>query len=120
MRTNRSKRLILGTAAATLLFAGSAFTASNTLEGPNVAGYGTATVTGATVSSIAHTLSADGTAIESTALVFTTTQAARTVRAGFDGTMVDCTVDTEEPTKASCTFTGVVTADASSFAVAVS
>ena len=50
---------------------GSAFTASNTVD-PSVAGYGTSTVSGAIVSSVHHTLAADGVTIVSTKLLFTT------------------------------------------------
>ncbi|MEX1165195.1 MAG: hypothetical protein WEB03_16610 [Nitriliruptor sp.] len=120
MPTNLSKRLVLGTAAVTLLFAGSAFTASNTIEGPNVAGYGTVAVTGATVTSVGHTLSANGSQIASTKLVFSETQFGRTVDAGFDSALVNCTVTELAPTEADCSYTDVATAGAANFAVAVS
>ncbi len=88
---------------------GSAFTAGNTLTGNNVAGYGSATISGATTELIEHTLSADGTTIVSTALTFTTDLATHhQVKAGFGSTPLEsCTVTVEtSPAKdtAVCTY----------------
>jgi hypothetical protein len=105
---------------------GSAFTASNTLNGNNVAGYGTSTVTGAITEVIEHSLSTDGTTITSTSLTFTTDLGAdHQVKAAFGTAALEsCTVTVNaSPTKdtAVCTYsTGYTTASASSFNVAVS
>lgn len=100
---------------------GSAFTASNTVS-TSVAGYGTNTVTGATATSVVHTLSTDGTTIVSSALTFDASQTGRTVVAGFGTTALEsCTVDTTTPTTATCTYaTGYDTATATAFNIAVS
>ncbi len=77
---------------------GAAFTASNTL--PNTtAGYGTSTITGATASKIAYTLSSDGLTITGATIDLHTATASDltsgyTVQAGFGtGTSVTCTVN---------------------------
>jgi hypothetical protein len=62
---------------------GSAFTASNTVPA-SVAGYGSATVSGATATNIGYTLSPDGTTITDVAITFSGDQSAQTVAAGFD------------------------------------
>ena len=105
---------------------GSAFTAGNTVGGNNVAGYGTATITGATTEVIEHTLSADGTTITSTALTFTTDLGAdHQVKSGFGTTALEsCTVTVNaSPTKdtAVCTYSATYTTSAATdFRVAVS
>jgi len=63
---------------------GAAFTASNTIPS-SVAGYGTAAVTGGTITSLTYALSADGTDIETATLVFTGDLSADKVKVGFDG-----------------------------------
>ncbi|HET7386953.1 MAG TPA: hypothetical protein VFJ19_09860 [Nocardioidaceae bacterium] len=100
---------------------GAAFTASNTVPS-SVAGYGTASVTGATATSVVHTLSADGTTIDSTLITFDASQTGNTVKAGFGSTpLEDCTVDSTDGTTATCTYAvGYDTATATSFKVAVS
>lgn len=126
MRTS-NKRIFVALAAAGLVATGgSAFTASNTVGGDNYAGYGSATVTGAITEGIEHTLSADGAAIDSTLLTFTTNlTAGHAVRAGFGaGNLQNCTVTLNEaPTKdtATCNYgQPFATATASDFNVAVS
>ncbi len=114
---------VAGVVAAT----GSAFTAGNTLNGNNVAGYGSATISGATTEVIEHTLSADGTKIVSTALTFTSDlDTHHQVKAGFGSTALEsCTVSVQpSSTKdtAVCTYagTGYDTSAATDFRVAVS
>lgn len=123
----RNSKILLGLAAAGLVAAsGSAFTASNTLSGDNVAGYGSSTVTGATVETIEHTLSADGTTITSTALTFTTDlNSGHQVKAQFGtASLESCTVTVAvSPAKdtATCTYTTApTTSSATDFKVAVS
>jgi len=103
---------------------GSAFTASNTVD-PSVAGYGTSTVSGAIVSSVHHTLAADGVTIVSTKLLFTTSQQHSIVTAGFGTTalqncVVDPMVEEVDPNTATCTYSPTFnTALATAFNVAV-
>lgn len=125
MKLNRS--IMLGAAVAgALALTGSAFTASNTVGGDNYAGYGSATVTGAITEGIEHTLSADGTTVNSTLLTFTTDlTAGHAVKAGFGSTALEsCTVTLNtSPAKdtATCTYaTGYTTSTATDFRVAVS
>lgn len=121
------KKTLVAFAAAGLVAAGgSAFTAGNTVSGDNVAGYGSSTVTGATVEAVEHTLSADGSTIVSTALTFTTDlNAGHQVKAQFGtATLQSCTVTVNvSPTKdtATCTYTTApTTSTATDFKVAVS
>ncbi|HXW35618.1 MAG TPA: hypothetical protein VEJ87_13650 [Acidimicrobiales bacterium] len=67
----RKKEVVAVVAIAGLLLAGaSAFTAANTFTNSNTTvGYGSENVTGATVSAIDYTLSADGTTITAVTLV---------------------------------------------------
>ena len=124
MRTS-SKLLVAAAAAGLVATGGSAFTASNTVGGENVAGYGTAAVTGAITEVIEHTLSADGKTITSTSLTFTTDlNEQHAVKAGFGATDLEsCTVTlATAPAKdtAVCTYaTGYTTANATTFNVAV-
>lgn len=122
-----SKKMFVALAAAGLIAAGgSAFTASNTLSGDNVAGYGSFTVTGATVEGIEHTLSADGTATASTSLIFTTDlNSGHQVKAAFGtANLQSCTVTVNvSPTKdtAVCTYSlPFTTSTATDFKIAVS
>lgn len=122
MRTN-SKKLLVGFAAAALVAGGSsAYTAANTVGGDNYAGYGSATVTGATTTGIEHTLSGNGATIASTLLTFSTDiLAGHQVVAGFGATDLESCVEDVAANTATCTYaTGYTTADASSFKVAVS
>lgn len=118
-----SKKIFLSLAAAGLVAAGgSAFTASNTVDGDNYAGYGSAAVSGATSTGIEHTLSADGTTIVSTLVTFgTDLLVGHDVRAGFGSTALEnCTEDVVANT-ATCSYDGGhETATATSFKVAVS
>ncbi|HEY2316700.1 MAG TPA: hypothetical protein VGH67_00250 [Solirubrobacteraceae bacterium] len=107
---------------------GAAFTASNTLPTTDVAGYGSVTVTGATVSSIHNNDDSTGN-ITSVDLVFSASQAGNTVKAGFgDESALDTCTDTNAGTDthwncavANGTGTGGVEAitGASSYAVSV-
>jgi hypothetical protein len=107
---------------------GSAFTAANTLNGDNYAGYGTAKVSGATTSAIEHTLSGDGATIVSTKLTFATDlTTGHQVKAGFGtAALVSCDVTlvsdaTVGPDTAVCTYTTAPsTSTATDFNVAVS
>ncbi len=100
---------------------GSAFTAGNTAA-DSVAGFGTSTISGATASSVAHTLSTDGTDIDSTWITFSTTQTGNTVLAGLGTAALEsCVVDVVAGTTATCTYaSGYDTATATAFDVAVS
>lgn len=116
MRTILAVAAVGGIAAA----GGSAFTASNDVA-DSVAGYGTSTVSGATVTSVVHNLSADGSQIVSSTLTFQDPQTGRTVMAGFDGDpLQSCSLATDA-LSATCTYSvGYDTATASKFNVAVS
>lgn len=119
----RKNTKIVGAVAVAGLVAasGSAFTNSNSVAA-SVAGYGSAAVTGATMTAVTHTLSGTGDSITASTLTFDAAQTGRTVVAGFGSTALQsCVVDTTTPTKATCTYgTAYVTADAASFKVAVS
>ncbi|MBC7375386.1 MAG: hypothetical protein H7323_15460 [Frankiales bacterium] len=102
---------------------GSAFTASNTVA-PSIAGYGTSTISGATATALAYTLSADGTSITGSSLTFTGNQTGRTVSAGFGtATLTTCTVGTFDATASTtpvtCTGYSQSTASSSAYNVAV-
>ena len=115
----RTTRYASGVAAlvATGLALGAGSTASNTMPTTTTAGYGSVTVTGATVSSIGYTVNTAGTTITDVLVTFSATQVGRTVLVGFSGgTPVACTVTTT-----TCTVSGLtqlITA-ASSVAVTV-
>lgn len=118
------KAIVVGFAAAGLVtVGGSAFTASNTVGGDNYAGYGTATVTGATSTGIEHTLSSDGTTINSTLISFSTDLlAGHNVKAGFGSTSLEtCSVDVTANT-ATCNYASpfYTTSSANDFRVSVS
>lgn len=122
MYMNRS-RLFAATAVAGLVAAGgSAVTESNTIAN-SVAGYGTSTVSGATATSVVHTLSADGTTIRSTLITFSASVQNRTVKAAFGSADLEsCTVGASPFTTATCTYASPYydTATAQAFNVAVS
>jgi hypothetical protein len=119
----KTKKIVLALVVIGVVAAGgAAFTAANTVD-PSVAGYGTAIVTGATATSVKHTLSPDGTHIVSTHIVFSADQTGNDVVAGFgttavpEATLVPCVVTT---TDAECTYaTPWDTATATHFNVAV-
>jgi hypothetical protein len=69
----KSRVILTGIAVAAAAVAGSAFTAANSItpSGTNVAGYGEATVTGASVNNIAYTPATDASKLAS--VVFTST-----------------------------------------------
>ena len=88
MRKHTFKRVILGATAMSMLFAGSAFTASNTFADGATApktGYGETTVAGATVNSLAYNLSAAGDTITSVDLVLNGDTTGSAVSIGFNG-----------------------------------
>lgn len=120
------KLAVIGAVVVVGISANSAYTAGNTLNGDNVAGYGTSEVTGAIVQVIEHTLSADGTTINATALRFTTDlNSGHQVRAGFGtAALQSCTVTLNTaPTldTATCTYSPTFsTSTAGDFHVAVS
>ena len=116
-------RLVVGVVAAGVVVAGgSALTASNTVPA-NTAGYGSQTISGADVTDVEHTLSADGTHVVKTDLTFVTDLTEdREVFAGFGtANLEECTVDFDANT-AICTYAGpgYATADETTFVVAVS
>lgn len=117
------KKILAGAVALSALglAAGGAFTASNTVP-TTVAGYGSNTVTGASVSSIDYTYDQTMSTITSAKLVFTVDQSANTVKAGFNNDdPTSCTEDIADATGKTfdCTFTQVV-ATADDFNVSVS
>lgn len=108
---------------------GAAFTASETLP-TNVAGYGTTTVTGGTVTDLKYVLSTDGQYIDEADLTFSGDVTGDTVGIGFDGyssgALQTCTVGsytTGSPgsTAVTCTLptTSVTTASENNVHVAV-
>jgi hypothetical protein len=113
MRFNKTVRIaaalaVIGAVAA----GGAAFTAGETLPA-NVAGYGTTTVTGGTVTDLRYTLSSTGQYIASASLTFSGDITADTVSIGFDGyssgalqscTMGAYTSGTPGTTAVTCTF----------------
>jgi hypothetical protein len=106
----KTKKIILAVAVIGAVAAGgAAFTAANTVP-DTIAGYGTSTISGATVDSIQYTTNGDGTQITDAALTLpgdltaTATEPAKTVRAGF-GTdaLATCTLVDYNVTKALAT-----------------
>lgn len=127
MSFNILRLLVAGAVAAVVAGGGTAFTAGNGVGGGHdAAGYGSATVSGATTEVIEHSLSADGTSIASTALTFTTDLGAgQQVKAGFGSSDLESCVLTVNvaPAKdtAVCTYSATyATSTAAHFRVAVS
>lgn len=91
-------------AAGALLFAGTAFTASVSTTGvTETAGYGTVSVSGATLSSLDFTTNSAGDTITDAALVFSAAQTGNTVKINFDGvTGKSCVVSTTTATNVTC------------------
>jgi hypothetical protein len=107
------------------LSAGGAFTASNTMTaGDQTAGFGTVTVSGATVDTIDYKQNAEGTQIESATVVFTGDQTGKTVKVGF-GAVADksCTLAAYDgaalTTTATCSTLAQDISGAASFNVSV-
>ncbi|HTU96710.1 MAG TPA: hypothetical protein VMF14_12775 [Solirubrobacteraceae bacterium] len=101
---------------------GAAFTASNTV--PNTtAGYGTSTITGATATDIAYTLSPDGTSITGATITFTGDLSNDTVKAGFEtDNLTTCSApvyDGSASSTSTCSGFTESTASSSTFNVAV-
>lgn len=119
----RNKKIALGGIAAVAVvgFAGTAMTAGNTIPA-SIAGYGDSTVSGATATGVEHTLSADGTTVDSTLVTFSTDlDATHQVKAAFGtAALENCVVDVAANTAACDYVTVYDTATATSFVVAVS
>jgi hypothetical protein len=105
MKRNK-KRIIAAVAVIGALAAGgAAFTASNSLPSSDVAGYGSVTVTGATVSSIHNVIDTAGN-ITAVDLVFSASQAGNQVQAGFaDESALDTCTDSDPGTDTDWTCT---------------
>lgn len=114
MRITKPIRIVAAVAVIGAVAAGgAAFTAGETLP-TNVAGYGTTSVTGGTVSDLKYTLSTDGQYIDSASLTFSGDLTGDTVGIGFDGyssgDLQACvvgayTTGTPGSTAVTCTFT---------------
>ena len=83
MRSNT--RIIAALAVAAAVAGGSAFTNSNTQAASQVVGYGSTTISGATVSSMAYTLNGPGDNVDSVTLVLVGDATASAVSMGFNG-----------------------------------
>ena len=79
MRKHTFKRVVLGATAMSMLFAGSAFTASNTGIDDHTAGVGSAAVSGIAVTNIAYNLDTTRETVNS--LTFTSTETTTTMTA---------------------------------------
>lgn len=94
MRKHTVKRVILGATALSMLFAGSAFTASNTFAPDATApstGYASTTVSGATINSLAYNLNATGDNVDTVTLVLDGDTTGSAVSIGFnDGATTSC------------------------------
>ena len=122
LRTTKIALALVGSAAAVALVA-PASTASNTVAASS-AGFGTSTISGATATNVAYTLSTDGTQITAASIVFSGNLTGFTVKAGFGSTAgTTCTLaahnTTDNTTTASCTGYTQTISSASSFNVAV-
>ena len=121
---SKSKRISGAVVAvAALAASGAAFTASNTVP-DSVAGYGSGTISGATMKSVEYTLSPTGENIAQVDLVILDDHTDATVKVAFGSAnlqncAVDGSVDGNGDTTASCAITGTTTADAASLHVAV-
>lgn len=96
-----NRRTVVALAAAVaLLFAGTAFTASVTTTGvTETAGYGTVSVSGGTLSSMALTTNTAGDKITDAKLAFAEVMTGKTVTINFDGaTPKSCSIDTLDTT----------------------
>jgi hypothetical protein len=119
----KTKKIVLAVAVIGAIAAGGvAFTAANTLPTTTTAGYKSMTVSGAVVTAINYTLSADGTDITAVKLTFSSpadlTDPAMQVKIGFNGNaMTDCAVSSA--TVADCTGLTEDTEGAQSLEVAV-
>jgi hypothetical protein len=82
---NPARIALAATTVAALAAGGSAFTNSNTQAASQVVGYGSTTITGATVSSMAYNLNSPGDNIDSVTLVLAGDTTASAVSIGFNG-----------------------------------
>jgi hypothetical protein len=116
----KTKKIVLAVAVIGAIAAGGvAFTEANTVP-DSVAGYKTTTVSGATVTDVQYTLSADGTEINDVILTFSDPDiTGMHVKIGFNGDDLgtDCTVDSA--TQATCSGLTQDTVAANALAVAV-
>ena len=123
--TRKSKNIIATIVGVGALAAGgTAFTASNNMTaGDQTLGYGSATITGATATSVDYNLSADGSTIETVDLVLAgpADLSGKTVKAGFDAAgLVTCAAGVfTTSTAVSCDITDAAVATATSFNVLV-
>jgi hypothetical protein len=102
---------------------GAAFTASNTVPS-SVAGYGSASVTGGTVTSLTYGLSTDGSDIDTATVVWTGDTSADSTVIGFNGDATqDCASGTYDigsgDTTFVCTLSGITTSDETSADIAL-
>lgn len=124
-RRSKTSRIIAAVAVIGAIGAGgAAFTASNTVPA-SVAGYGTSTISGATVSALSYTRSADGATITAANLTLDGDQSARTIKAAFNtDALSDCTAGVYDEvaltTPVTCSGFTQDTAAADAFHVAVS
>jgi hypothetical protein len=116
----KTKKIVLAVAVIGAIAAGGvAFTEANAVP-DSVAGYKTTTVSGATVTDVQYTLSADGTDINAVILTFTSPDiTGMHVNIGFNGGNLgsDCTIDS--PTQATCSGLTQDTVATTDLAVAV-
>lgn len=90
-RTNRPGGFILAGIAAVALLGGSAFTNANTMDATDTVGYGSTTVSGATVNSLSYTLNSAGDQVSSVTLVLNGDTSSSSVAIGFnDGSTSSC------------------------------
>jgi hypothetical protein len=117
------KRTLLGVGALIALgvATGSAFTASNNVTGVTAtAGYGSVSVSGATVNSVSFTPNSNGDQIASASVVLNGDLSGKTVKVGF-GTAADksCTLTVSGNTTALCSGLAQDIASASTFNISV-
>ena len=79
------RTLIAAAGIAAFAAGGSAFTASNTQAAGQVVGYGSTTISGATVNSMAYNLNGPGDNVNSVTLVLATDTTGSAVSLGFNG-----------------------------------
>ena len=109
MRKNHTKRVVIGAAALSLLFAGSAFTASNSMPDNHTLGFGSTQVSGADVEAMSYTTNVRGEQV--TELSFTFDQADNgqhahlNYSATVDGEPVEETWSSKEIVEGNATFT---------------
>jgi len=126
MRSKKStrQRIIIASAATfLLLMAGRAAMASNSV-GASTGGYGTGTVSGATVQNVSYSLSPDGTTITGASLTLAGDLTGKTISVGFNSAaLINCAVGpylaSANTTSAICAGLAQNNATAGTLAVAV-